>query len=271
MRSTGKDTMQIVLVNDDGVYAGGILALAKALSANHDVTVIAPDRERSATSHSITLDRPITIRQIFRDELPNVAFFSINGTPVDCVHVAESMPDLKPDLLVSGINNGANLGGDVAYSGTVHAALEAAIYGLPAIALSLRVAPHQQRTDMVPRFEEAARMSAHIIDSISLRELDGIIYNINFPSDLSDCPDEVRVCPQGISVYSSVFQKQTDPFGREVYWLYAVDHDSEYNDEHKTDVYWSNKGYTTCTPMTWNATSEKLLGSAEKQFASIRI
>lgn len=260
-----------MIVNDDGVHAGGIVALAGALAESNDVTVIAPDRERSATSHSITLDRPITIREHFRAELPDVKFYSINGTPVDCVHVAGAIPGLKPELVVSGINNGANLGGDVSYSGTVHAALEAAIYGYPAIALSLRVAPHDQRTDQVPRYMRAAQMSAKIIASISLRRLDGIVYNINFPADLENCQDEIRVCPQGKSVYSSVFQKQTDPFGREVYWLYAVENGTDYNEVHKTDVYWSNKGYVTCTPMTWNSTAFGHLESVTEQLAPVRL
>lgn len=260
-----------MIVNDDGVHAGGIVALASALSKHHAVTVIAPDRERSATSHSITLDRPITIRQVFREELPDVTFYSINGTPVDCVHIAGAIPDLSPDLIVSGINNGANLGGDVSYSGTVHAALEAAVYGIPAVALSLRVAPHEQRTDQVVRYAQAAQLSAEIIRSISLKRLEGIIYNINFPTDLDQCPSEIRVCPQGVSVYSSVFQKQTDPFGREVYWLYAVENGTDYNEMHKTDVYWSNKGYVTCTPMTWNATAFDRIEAARDLLSTLRL
>lgn len=262
--------MQIVLVNDDGVHAGGIRALARALSAEHEVIVIAPDRERSATSHSITLDRPVTIREVHLDDLPNVRCYAINGTPVDCVHVAGALTNVHPDLLISGINNGANLGGDVSYSGTVHAALEASISGFPALALSQRIAPHEQRVDAMERFAGAAEMVAELVDSISLSALDGIIYNINFPANVQECPRNMVVCPQGISVYSSVFQKQSDPFGREVYWLYAVENSGEYNNIHKTDVYWSNQGYVTCTPMTWNATAFSSMEKTVRAFSDFR-
>lgn len=263
--------MHIILVNDDGVHAGGLLALAAALGRDNRVTVVAPDRERSATSHSITLDRPLTVREVVHEDMPDTLFYSVNGTPVDCVHMAQALCGGQADLFVSGINNGANLGGDISYSGTVHAALEASALGYPAIALSLRIAPHAQRTNEIARFRTAAAFSAQIIRTMPLRDLDGIIWNINFPADVEACPPEIRVCPQGKSVYDSVFEKQADPFGREVYWLLAKENSSGYNETHKTDVYWSNAGYATATPLTWNATVFSSMESAQVSFSQIRL
>lgn len=262
--------MNIVIVNDDGIHAGGILALARALSVRNSVTVIAPDRERSATSHSITLDRPLTSREIVRSDMPGVTFFSVNGTPVDCVHMARALVS-SIDLIASGINNGANLGGDIAYSGTVHAALEACAYGIPSVALSLRVAPHLQHRDEEKRYAVAAQMSAAIIENAPMHILGTCVCNINFPTDILGCPPELKVCEQGMSVYQSVFQKQSDPFGREVFWLYAQENPGEYNEVHHTDVYWSNLGYATCTPLLWNSTDVKELPRIAEELRNINL
>ena len=262
--------MNIAIVNDDGVHASGVNVLARALSQNNRVTVIAPNRERSAASHSITLDRPLTVREVLHSDMKHVRFYAVNGTPVDCVHIALSI--VSPlDLLVSGINNGANLGGDISYSGTVHAAMEACSYGLPAVALSMRVPPGEQRLDDMLRFDVAAQLSAQILTSISVRSLAGVVYNINFPTEVESCPASIKVCPQGVSVYRSIFQKQMDPFGREVFWLCAEDSTDSYNETHKTDVYWSNLGFVTCTPLTWNSTSSHAMPVAEREFAQFRL
>lgn len=254
--------MHILLTNDDGVHAPGILALAAALSCSHDVTVVAPDRERSAASHALTLDRPLTVKQFVRSEVPDLTLYGVNGTPVDCVRIGLGPLSGTPvDLVVAGINNGANLGADISYSGTVHAALEGAVCGVPSVAFSLRIAPGEQKRDAAGRFSAAARRAAAFVEHMPVELLDAgkYICNVNFPAELVDSEDCVRVCEQGISVYDTVFQTQDDPFGRQFYWVCAVRNETDYNEIHKTDVYWSDRGYITVTPLSWNATAGSVI------------
>lgn len=253
--------MRILLTNDDGVHAPGILKLAEALNRENEVTVVAPDRERSAASHALTLDRPLTVKEIIREDLPHLKLYSVNGTPVDCVRIGvSSLCEAPVDLVVAGINNGANLGADISYSGTVHAALEGAVCGIPALAFSLRVPPGDQRGEAAGRFDEAARLAAALTGKLPLDLLAGrYIYNVNFPAQVEGCEGRIRICEQGISVYDTVFQTQDDPYGRRCYWVCAVKNDDPYNEEHQTDVYWSDRGFITVTPLSWNATAQALL------------
>ena len=194
--------MHILLTNDDGVHAPGILKLAAALSRRHTVTVVAPDRERSAASHSLTLDRPLTVREVTREEVPGLTLYAVNGTPVDCVRIGLGPLSGTPfDLVVAGINNGANLGTDISYSGTVHAALEGAVCGVPAVAFSLCVAPGDQGADRAGRFDQAASMAAVIVEGAPLSLMGSRwIMNVNFPWELRAQGPCIRVCEQGISV-----------------------------------------------------------------------
>ncbi len=131
--------MRLLLTNDDGINAKGIYALAKELEKNHEVIIVAPDNERSACGHSITLTRPLIVKEIKLEGLKSKAF-SVDGTPADCVKIAiNKLIDSKIDMVVSGINKGLNLGTDVLYSGTVSAAIEASIYKIPAMAISMEI------------------------------------------------------------------------------------------------------------------------------------
>jgi 5'-nucleotidase len=203
--------MRVLVSNDDGVDAPGIRVLADGLrAAGHDVVVVAPDRDRSGASNSLTLDQPIRAKQL--DE----GVWSVAGTPTDCVHLAlTGLLDIEPDIVVSGINNFANMGDDVIYSGTVAAAMEGRFLGLPAIALSLSTGDHHGR-----HFESAARAAREIMARLLVDPLPAdTILNVNVP----DRPwHEVRgfeVTRLGQRHRSEGCVPQTDPRGRTVYWI----------------------------------------------------
>lgn len=262
--------MQILITNDDGVYAPGIRALAAALQPAHAVTIVAPDRERSAASHSLTLDRPLSVKEVALNGLESSKVYAVNGTPVDCVRLGVSVLAPETQLLLSGINNGANLGGDISYSGTVHAALEGAVCGLPAMALSLRIPPDRQKRSDPEEFVAAAELAAQLLKQLPELPPQNLIYNINFPaSKLRAGHHCLKVCPQGESVYDSVFQRNDDPFGREYYWICAVANETDYNEKNQTDVFWSDRNFVTLTPLRWNMTAYDDLVQTEETLRAV--
>lgn len=203
--------MQILLTNDDGIHALGLWALQHVFSKRHQVTVVAPDRERSAVGHGITLHQPIRFERLCVKGGP--PGFAVNGTPADCVKLGlAELLDTPPGLVVSGINPGANVGINVNYSGTVAAAKEAAMAGIPAMAISI-IAPGDRHVDAVARFAEslARRMMAWRLPR-------GTFLNVNFP----DLPMEdirgVRWSRQGNGVFAQHFEKRSDPRNRTYYW-----------------------------------------------------
>jgi 5'-nucleotidase len=198
----------ILVTNDDGVSAPGITALAEALRGVAEVVVAAPDRERSATSHSISLDRPLRVDQLHPD------VFSIDGTPVDCVYLALlHLVPRRPDLCVSGINHGYNLGSDVFYSGTVAGALEAALRDVPAIALSLE----RQRP---PDFDHAAGFAQALVRAVLARGEraipPGALLNVNLPAGVISGYQVTRL---GKRVYRDQVAVREDLRGRAYYWI----------------------------------------------------
>ena len=203
--------MHVLVSNDDGVDAPGIHALAKGLrDAGHRVTVVAPDRDRSGASNSLTLDQPIRTKSV------GDAIWSVSGTPTDCVHLAlTGLLDEEPDIVVSGINNFANMGDDVIYSGTVAAAMEGRFLGLPAIAMSLSTGDHAGKF-----FDSAARAAVEIIARLRVDPLPAdTILNVNVP-DLAW--SEIRgfgVSRLGNRHRSEPCVPQLDPRGRTVYWI----------------------------------------------------
>ena len=162
--------MRILLSNDDGYFAPGLAALAQALAPLADITVVAPERDRSGASNSLTLDRPLLLRQA-----PS-GFYYVNGTPTDCVHLAVTgMLDHLPDMVISGINHGANMGDDTIYSGTVAAATEGYLLGIPSIAVSL--ASHNAQ-----HFDTAARVVADLVRRIQAQPpAEPMLLNVNVP------------------------------------------------------------------------------------------
>ncbi len=200
--------MRILVSNDDGVYSKGIKALAQALRSIADVTVVAPARERSAASHSLTLHRPLRVIKISSQT------YAIDGTPTDAVTLGifEIMKH-KPDLVISGINHGANLGDDVHYSGTVSAAFEGAIAGFPAIAISL-----MGRENLV--FGPAARFAVRICKKVYKEGLPkGSVLNINVPNVLQNKIKGYEWTKIGKRKYGDIIVEKIDPRGRPYYWI----------------------------------------------------
>jgi 5'-nucleotidase len=203
--------LRILLSNDDGYFAPGLAALHKELSALGDVTVVAPESDRSGASNSLTLDRPLVVRKSAS------GFLYVNGTPTDCVHMAVTgMLDFVPDLIVSGVNAGANLGDDVVYSGTVAAATEGFLMGIPSIAVSL--VSHRP-----VHFDAAAKVAGDLVRHHTKQPFAGpVLLNVNVP----DVPfEELRgrlVTRLGKRHPAQPVVKSEDPRGRKIYWIGAA-------------------------------------------------
>jgi 5'-nucleotidase len=240
--------MRILISNDDGIFADGIIALRERLEKSQQVDkiyVVAPDRERSAIGHGITMHRPLRAREVKYASRKSVGW-SVDGTPADCVKLAlEELLGDPPDLMLSGINMGPNLGTDVLYSGTVSAAVEAVICGLPAIAVSLAsYASHD--------FAAAAEMAAALAPMVKKEGLPaGTLLNVNVPDGK---PLGVRVVRLGNMRYVNIFDKRTDPRGRIYYWMAGEVQDLEDNCP-ETDVGSSREGSITITPVQIDLTN----------------
>lgn len=200
--------MKILVSNDDGYLAAGINALANALSKVADIVVVAPDRNHSGASNSLTLHTPLRIHKVREDH------YFVNGTPSDCVHLALSgFLDFEPDIVVSGVNHGANLGDDVIYSGTVAAAMEGRFLGFPAIAVSL-VGHH------AVHFDTAARVACELIARLQKNPLPSdVILNVNVPDRPYDELNGVRAARLGFRHRSEPLVRTKDPHGRTIYWI----------------------------------------------------
>lgn len=243
--------MKILLSNDDSVFAKGIATLYAALATRHDVTVIAPDRNCSGASNALSLHQPLRIQQMEN------GFYAVNGTPSDCVHLGvNSFMEEDPELVVSGINHGANLGDDVIYSGTVAAATEGRYMGLPAIAVSLC-------NYEGGHFETAARVVVEIIDKLITHPLPANqILNINVP----DLPYEqlagVKVTRQGRRHRAESMVKAKDAFGRPIYWYGPAG--AEQDAGPGTDFHAIANGYCSVTPLSVDMTARDSIEEMEK-------
>ena len=202
--------MRVLVSNDDGVDAPGILVLARRLSVVGEVTVVAPDRDRSGASNSLTLDQPIRVARL------DDGRYRVAGTPTDCVHLAlAGLLEHEPDIVVSGINNSANLGDDVIYSGTVSAAMEGRFLGLPAIAVSLASLDHRGE-----HFETAAQAALVIMQRLLVDPLPAdTILNVNVPDRPWADVRGFAVTRLGKRHRSAPCIRQTDPRGRPIYWI----------------------------------------------------
>lgn len=198
--------MKILISNDDGYQAPGINALADVLSEEHDVYIVAPDRNRSGASNSLTLDRPLTVRNYQANR------FYVNGTPTDCMHLAlTGLLSIKPDILISGVNDGENLGSDVLYSGTVAAAVAARGMGLPSIAVSLQGKTH---------FDTAAKLAKRIAEQVITHPLPaGTILNVNVPDIPLSKIQGMDITRLGVREVSKDAIREINPRGKEIYWI----------------------------------------------------
>lgn len=199
--------MRILISNDDGYLAPGLSALADALASIADIVVVAPDSNRSGASNSLSLDRPLSVQRAAN------GFYFVNGTPTDCVHVAlTGMLDYRPDLVVSGINNGQNMGDDTLYSGTVAAATEAYLFGIPAIAFS-------QVDYGWDHLDSAARLARDIV----LRRFDALpspyLLNVNIPNLPYEALGKIRATRLGRRHQAEPVIRAKDPRGREIFWI----------------------------------------------------
>jgi 5'-nucleotidase len=203
--------MRILLSNDDGYFAPGIEALARALSPLGTVTVVAPERDRSGASNSLTLDRPLTVRKASN------GFHYINGTPTDCVHLAVTgLLDELPDVIVSGINHGANMGDDTIYSGTVAAATEGFLLGIPSIAISLVAAGRDN-------FATAAQVACDLVARHTRQSLNGpVLLNVNVPDVPEGDLQGVEVTRLGKRHKAEAVVKAVNPRGETIYWVGAA-------------------------------------------------
>ena len=249
--------MKLLISNDDGIFALGIRTLANTLAeAGHDVTVVCPDRERSATGHGLTLHDPIRAEVVESIFHPSVKAWSCSGTPSDCVKLAlGALLDRPPDFVLSGINHGSNLGTDVLYSGTVSAAMEGVIEGIPSIAISLTSFTCQD-------FQPAATFAKKLLTHLAKQPLsEQMLLNVNVPPVKWEEISGVAITRQGIRRYFDTFQKRVDPRGKTYYWLAGEAVEEVEQPEHlhlppeiETDVQAIRKNYITVTPLQYNLT-----------------
>ncbi len=230
----------ILACNDDGIHSEGLRRLVEALETVDDVVVVAPDRERSAVSHALTLDRPL------RADLLKPSWFAVDGTPTDCVNLAvNGLLDDRPWLVVSGINRGANLGDDITYSGTVSAAMEAVLLGIPAVAVS-------QVGRAAFRYDAAASFCSALVACLRRRRLPpDTLLNVNVPE--VENPRGYAVTRQGKRRYGDAIVEKTDPRGRKYYWIGGSE--LGFEDEHGTDFAAIERGEVSVTPLHLDLTN----------------
>jgi 5'-nucleotidase len=242
--------MHILLSNDDGFQSPGIQCLAEALSSRSQVTIVAPDRNRSGASNSLTLEDPIRAQTIS----PRVV--CVDGTPTDCVHLAiTGLLEEEPDIVVSGINAGANMGDDVLYSGTVAAAMEGRFLGLPAIAVSLV-------GDELRHYETAAQVVLGLIEDLPSAPLPSdTILNINVPDLPYESISGIQTTRLGRRHKSEPVIKAFDPRGREIYWVGPPGEEKE--EGPGTDFYAVRNGYVSITPLHVDLTRHAAISDLE--------
>lgn len=245
--------MKILVTNDDGIFAEGIYKLAKKLNEQHEIFVVAPDRQRSATGHAITMHHPLRAKKsIFFDT--NISAWSVDGTPADCVKLAlEALLEEKPDFVISGINDGPNLGTDVLYSGTVSAAVEGAMHGIQSIAVSMA---YTKDID----FDLGAELAYKMVEEFKERKLpDDTLLNVNIPKGSKEELGGTKITTLGIRRYKNTFVKRYDPRGNEYYWLGGEIINKTQNDD--SDIVCIKNKYISVTPIHYDLTKYDLAES----------
>ncbi len=242
--------MHILLTNDDGIRALGLRALyAEMVRAGHRVSVVAPMTEQSAVGHSVTFLSPVRVKDVVESDFEGRGVF---GTPVDCVKLAlTTLLDTPPDLILSGINNGANVGVDILYSGTVSAATEGALAGFPALAVSIDTFDPENLT------EQAVFVRDFILRRPWQHAPKKCVLNLNFPHIPLDDSPGLRVCAQTGAVYRDGYDVRRDPRGRPYYWLQGEIPPEDVTPGTDRDLL--TRGYITLTPLTFDFTHWEFL------------
>ncbi len=242
--------MRILLSNDDGYFSPGIEILARTLSEIAKVTVVAPERDRSGASNSLTLDRPLILRQVAN------GFYYVNGTPTDCVHLAVTgMLDEQPNMVVSGINLGANMGDDTLYSGTVAAATEGYLLGIPAMAISLTSRSHAH-------LETAAHFARELVERFQRTPFgEPLLLNVNVPDLPRDQIKGTHVTRLGRRHKAQAAVKQTNPRNEVVYWVGAAGEAQDAGEG--TDFHAVKNGYVSLTPIQIDLTHNAQISNVQ--------
>jgi len=239
----------ILVTNDDGIFAFGIYALWEAMQEIGDVTVVAPDTEKSAVGHAITITDPIRVEKIHRKN--GFKGFAVKGTPADCVKIAgRSLMEIPPDIVVSGINSGANVGSNIIYSGTVSAATEGTIIGIPSVAISLNSI---KGGDMTVSQKVAKTVVKKVLENGLPK---GVLLNVNVPNISLDAVKGYKMTRQGKLVFKDRFEKREDPRGKFYYWMKGEIINDANND---TDGYAIQNGYISITPIHYQLTATSFL------------
>lgn len=243
--------MRILVSNDDGYFAPGIGVLAEALTACAEVTVVAPERDRSGASNSLTLDRPLSVRRA-----PN-GYIYVNGTPTDCVHLAVTgLLETLPDVVISGINYGANMGDDTIYSGTVAAATEGFLLGIPSVAISLVA-------EGGGHFETAARVACELVERFRARPLmQPVLLNVNVPDAAYEALRGTVVTRLGKRHKAEPVVKSTTPRGEVVYWVGAAGGAQDAGEG--TDFHAAAGGMVSITPLQVDLTRYSQMDTVEE-------
>lgn len=247
--------MQILLTNDDGIYAPGLAALEQELKRLGTVAVVAPQVEQSGVGHSVTFLQPLVCKEIY--EGSRRRGWAVEGSPADCVKLGifELCPQ-RPDIIVSGVNGGLNAGINVLYSGTVAAAIEGAFFGITSVACSLEFNEHAN-------FERAAKISVDVIEQIlALKAAGPVLYNLNIPTAAIERPKGIKTVPMGVNRYGEHFIKRIDPRGRAYYW--ATNDPPPQPEGHETDLTALADGFVTLTPLQYDMTRRATLAEMER-------
>jgi 5'-nucleotidase len=241
--------MRLLLTNDDGVHAPGLAALSRALAA-HETWVVAPTSERSAQSHSLTMHKPLRLHA------HGDRRFAVSGTPADCVYLGlhHVLAAARPDLVVSGINHGTNLGNDVHYSGTVAGAREARLQGVASIAISL------ERGDGPLQWDTAAHVAARVVEGVGANPLPpGVFLNVNVPNVPLAALRGLRACALGERFYASRVDARVDTRGQPYFWLGGPH--SHFGEDPETDGPLLEQGWATVTPLAADVTAHGALSA----------
>jgi 5'-nucleotidase len=243
--------LNILVTNDDGINALGIRALAQHLGEIGKVSIVAPDRERSAVGHALTLHHPLRAVKLGEN------MYAVDGTPTDCVNLGiNSLLSIKPDIVISGINHGANLGDDITYSGTVSAAMEATLMGIPSFAISLAT------TTETDNFVPAARFAAKLAEIIIRQGLPNDTFlNVNVPNHPPELLKKPLITCQGKRSYEGMIINNIDPRGRNYYWIGSVD--LHFHDVAGSDYYAVTRGHISITPLHLDLTNYASLKELE--------